>query len=101
MVPPSTVLEEVFFSTGTLWLGLASLLPSVAALCSKTARSQLRAGIATGLVMSSMVILPLSADFLYPYHVINASTSCFSEHDRSGWLPHGLLRHSASGARTR
>ena len=99
MVPPLTVLEEAFFSTGTLGLGVVSLIPSITALCSKRARSHLRAGIATGLVMSGMVVLPLAADFLYPYHVMNASTSCFPDHDSSGWLPHGLLRHSTSGAR--
>ena len=100
MVPPSAVLEQTFFSTGTLWLGTISLVPSVAALCFKTARSHLRAGISMGLVLSSMVVLPLAADFLYPYHVMNATTSCFPEHDSSGWLPHGLLRHSTSGAKT-
>ena len=52
MVPPLTVLEEALFSTGTLGLGVVSLIPSVAALCSKRARSHLRAGITMGLVMS-------------------------------------------------
>ena len=100
MVPPLALLEEAFFSTGTLGLGVVSLVHSVAALSSKRARSHLRAGIAMGLVMSGMVVLPLAADFLYPYNVMNASTSCFPDHDSSGSLPHGLLRHSTSGAQT-
>lgn len=84
---------EVFFSIPAFVIGTIILLAGIALWKVSGLDPFFRSACRTCLSVGCLVVVPLTANHLYPYHVMNQTTDCFHGAIEWGYVPKGVLHH--------